>query len=160
GPLPAKNATATSDAAGVTFQADQPDHAVGVHVEAVPVKPQVQILTQAERHEDAVQVTAFVHCTVPVGELHTLTLLARDWQGGDPQLEATRTKDITKQVHGAGDLTWKLTFLPGTTQQYTLKLVGRFPLPPNGPLPMPALDVPDAEVVHSWLAVVGPQLQA
>jgi hypothetical protein len=159
-PGSAKNMTATAGgSAGLTYVANKSDYAATVVVETTPIKPQVQILTTAERQESALRVTTLVHCTIPVSELQKLTLVAQGWEKNAPQLDGLRIKKIQRQEHDNQNITWTIHLHPGTTGQYTLKLTGMIPLDAKGEVRLPTLVVAEAETTHNWVAVIGPHLR-
>jgi hypothetical protein len=159
-PGTAKNMTAmAAGPAGITYVANKSDYAATALVETTLIKPQVQILTIAERLEAAVRVTSLVHCTIPAGELQKLTLLAQGWNENEPQLNALRIKKIQRHVHDNQNISWTLHLQPGTTGQYTLKITGTIPLGDKGEVRLPTLAVAEAEATHDWVAMIGPHLQ-
>jgi hypothetical protein len=158
-PLNAKQMTLITASPQIKYETKDQNYSATVLVERTPVLPEVDTLIQAERHGDSIHVSALVHYTIPVGELKSVHLMGRGWHGKDVTLEAPGL--IAPKATSKGeDVIWKFQPPPGTTQQFSVKISGKFPLGTKGTLQLPSLEVADAVIVHRWLALPGEGLQA
>lgn len=136
------------------------------------------LLTFAEVHERALRFVAALDYQQHRGELKSLTLSLRHWDG-EVQLHAPRVAHVRSSLEvrkqGPADFvlrspsgaapslrTWTLELQPGTRGPYQLTLTGSLPLEAAGELLMPEVrvDAPGAPPVARWLALGRPDLLA
>jgi hypothetical protein len=123
-----------------------------------------RLLTFAEVQDRELNLTATLQCNIRQGELRTLTITLRNWDGGEVTLTAP---DISRRLDkrlGPGARSWVLDLKPGIQRHYQLSLSGKIPLGAA-----PAIFLPDMRVetagggairLDRWVAVAGADLAA
>lgn len=121
-----------------------------------------RLLTFAEARDGQLAFVTTLQCQVLRGDLRSLTVALRNWEGGEVTLEASHVVRRREQRRGAGGRSWVLDFKPGITGSYSLTLTGSMALGAT-----PEILVPDARVEapglgpvvqERWVAVAGPEL--
>jgi hypothetical protein len=143
----------------------------------------VQILTFVEVAERQVQFTTTIDYRIKRGDLRTVQIRLRDWEGKDVKLEAAHVLQQHERRRTLDDRTWTLELEPGfhklfregwgaiagssawlwrhngVTDSYRVTLRGELAIDEAiGGLAAPQVTVADAASVERWLAVAAPQL--
>jgi hypothetical protein len=120
-----------------------------------------RILTFVEVRERQLTFTANLDYEVQRGDLRTLTVRLRNWEGEELQLEAPVAAERREHRSRPGDRTWTLRLQPGVTGRYRLTLRGSLPLEEASVgVPMPDVSVTGVERSERWLALASPDLAA
>lgn len=117
------------------------------------------VLTQAEVRENRLVFSAHAIVRIPQGELRSVQMRLRHWEGEDLRLEAPRVAQRRDRHLNARDRSWTLQLQPGVTGTYAFSLSGSLPLEnaPNG-LAMPEITLSGIDQVDYWVALAGPEL--
>ena len=143
----------------------------------------VQILTFVEVVDRQVRFTTTIDYRIKRGELRTVQIRLRDWEGEEVTLEAADVQQKRERRRARDDRTWTLDLRPsftepfratwglatgpsarlwrhdGVTGSYRVTLHGELPIEEAvGGVAAPQVSVVEAAPVERWLAVAGPEL--
>jgi hypothetical protein len=144
------------------YVARTPDYGGSFRVRPAAAATDVQVLTLTEVRDRQLTFTAVVDCRPRQGELRTLELRLRNWDGDRVTLqEAAEVVQAREHPREGGDRTWTVDLHPGVTGRCRLTLTGSLPLEEAAAgVPMPDVTVPGATRSERWLGVAGPELTA
>jgi hypothetical protein len=132
---------------------------------AVAVRPEgaaARVLTFAEVRDRRLTFTTTVDYTVPRGgELRTVQVRLRNWEGEEPELKAPLELRRRDRRRAPGDRTWSVDLGPGVRGRYRLTLTCGLPVEEAAA----SVAVPDVSVTgvgseERWLAAAGGELTA
>jgi hypothetical protein len=144
---------------GFRYRAVQPVYAGTFLFRPSPVTARASTLGLVQARDGALRFTGLVDLQVPHGELRSVTVRLRGWEGEAVRLEAPRALRVRDLKGPRGERAWAVTLPPGVTRRYAVKVTGEVPLK-AGALVMPELSAPGAAAGASWVAVVGPGVRA
>ncbi len=144
----------------LVYLARQPDYSGMCSVRPTTANAEAQVLTVAEVREGRLTFTSRVRFPVIHGELRSVQVRLRNWDGEDVRLQADQLAQNPTMRRGAqGDRTWTLDLKPGVQAGYQLQLTGSMPLEEMGvDVPMPDVMVLGDPPPKRWLAVCGGEL--
>jgi hypothetical protein len=141
------------------FGTDHGDYQGTFRVHAGGVLSEVAALTFADVVDGNLVFRATLDCRVRQGELRTLTVRLRGWEG-EVRLEAAGAEQRAEPDREHATRTWTLTLPPGVTDRYRCRLQGTMPLKPGADFLMPDVSVAGPARQERWVAVAGRELRA
>jgi hypothetical protein len=144
------------------YVARQPDYGGSFLVRPAAAGADVRVLTVAEVRDRQLAFTARVDCRPRRGELRTVEVRLRNWDGESVALDgAPEGAQVRERRPAPGDRGWTVDLPPGVTHPVRLILTGSLPLDEAaGGVPMPDVTVAEAARSERWLAVAGGELLA
>jgi hypothetical protein len=119
----------------------------------------VRVFTFAEVRDDRLRFAATLECRPRGGELRTLTVHLKNWDG-DVLLQAPEVASRREHRRDPAGRTWTLELVPGVTGPYRFILSGSLPLEAHSRLVLPDVRVEGTARQERWLGVSGPDLAA
>jgi hypothetical protein len=159
-PTPAglANLRPSAEAGPLTFQVSDPSRPYRAVFSLRPaaVSAKVGLLTTVEERDGWASFTTQLQVERPPGKLRPLIVSLHRWPGTDVRLEAPGVP--RKGRRGAEGLSWTLRLPASGPTRFSLKLVGKMPLPAGLALPVPEVRLAGAVSEERWLAVLGGDL--
>lgn len=145
-----------------SYVSRRPDYAGSFRVEPAAVGLETQVLTLVEVHGRQLTFTAVVQCRARQGELRTLTLRLRHWDGDKVTLkETSEIAQVQERRRGAGERGWLVELRPGVSGRCRFELSGSLPLEEAvGGISMPEVSLTEAARSERWLVVRSRELTA
>jgi hypothetical protein len=113
-----------------------------------------RVLTLVEVRDRQVVFTARVEYRPRWGEVRSVPLRLRNWEGADVRLEARPAAQRQEVRRGSSERSWTLELPPGWTAPCILSLTGSLPQDEAMlRLPVPEVTVPGVGRVEQWLAI-------
>jgi hypothetical protein len=141
------------------YVAPSPDYGGTFQVRPAAAVTDVQMLTLTEVRDGQLTFTALVDCRPLQGELRTVAVRLRHWDGDQVNFRVSPPVALARErPREGGDRTWVVDLQPGVTGRCRLTLTGSVPLEEAAAgVPMPDVTVPGAAQCERWL-LVGPEL--
>jgi hypothetical protein len=127
-------------------------------VSPAPANAAARILTLAEVEDRSLRFSTTITYEIHQGELRTVTVQLRNWEGPEVRLEADRVASRREYGKDPTNRAWTLDLQPGVTGRYQVQLTGSLPLEAVGETLMPEVSVAGVTTAERWLAVAGRQL--
>jgi hypothetical protein len=142
------------------YVAPSPDYGGRFQVRPAAAVTDVQVLTLAEVRDRQLTFTAWVDCRPRQGELRTVAVRLRHWDGDQVALRVAPPAGLARErPREGGDRRWTVDLRPGVAGLCRLTLTGSVPLEEAAAgVPMPDVTVPGAAGCERWLLVAGPEL--
>ena len=125
------------------------------------VAPTYRSLTAASVQGGVATVATHVRGLCETGDWPELQVRVVGWPAGTPRLHAPGFPHKTKHARQGGDHVWTITFPPGTPQQATFSIGGRFPVDAGQDFAMPEVRIERGGVLTAAtaaaVALVGAQ---
>ena len=132
--------------------------AVEISIKPNVVPPNYRTLTAASVQGGIATVTTHIHGTSETGNWPELQVRLRGWPSGTPRLHAPGFPHKTKHVRQGDDHVWTVTFPPGSPQQVSLSIGGRFAVEAGREFTVPEVQIERGGVLSaSSVALVGAQ---
>jgi hypothetical protein len=145
----------------LAYVAGQPVYGGTFEVRAGAASAVARVLTFVEVSDRQLNFVASVDYRVRRGELRTVSVRLRNWDGDDVRVEGRDAVPRRERRRGPGDRTWTLDLPAGVVGPYRLTLRGSLSLGEvAGGVRMPEITVPGVEHPEYFLAVAGHELTA
>lgn len=141
------------------YGTNQSDYQGTFRVHAGGAACEVAALTFAEVVDANLVFHAVLDCQVRQGELRTLTVRLRNWEG-EVRLEAAGAEQRVQPGRERATRTWVLTLPPGVTDRFRCRIQGSMPLKPGNDVLMPDVSAAGPVRQERWVAVAGRELRA
>jgi hypothetical protein len=147
----------------MSFVADRPDYNGVCDVRAGAAGTAVKVLTVVRARDGRLAFESAVDFRVPKGELRSVAVRLRNWEGGDVTLTTDKAvpQRQRERRRAANDRTWALELRPGVTGRLRLTLSGDMSLEgAAASVPMPEVTAPGASSSETLLFLAGTDLSA
>jgi hypothetical protein len=140
------------------FVADRSDYRGVCDVRAGAAGATVRVLTAVEAREGRLSFRSTADFTVPRGDLRSVAVRLRNWEGEDVKLDVDKAvpQGQRERRRAANDRTWTLELRPGITGRLRLTLTGTISLEEAAAgVAMPEITAPGSSSTETLLVVAG-----